>query len=179
METFADYILSEEEYTRKIEIAYYLSKKERLYFDKSVVFKTELARLFIDTMKIDVDKNLVLTACLLYSCKKTTNPLDLANIDEYVYNGVEYLENLGFNDYLCNVCKQVNRNTSPIDRTKEGDVLELVDNFGEMLLDKENSKGFSIDEAIILLKHKNFKGQSNQYLEQFMQFVNLEEGVTI
>ena len=116
---------------------------------------------------------------LLYSCKKTTNPLDVANIDEYVYKGVEYLEDLGFNDYFCNVCKQVNRNTSPINRTKEGDILELVDNFGEMLIDKENSKAFSIDEAIILLKHKNFKGQSNQYLKQFMQFVNLEEGVTI
>ncbi len=179
METFADYILSEEDYTRKIEIAYYLSKKERLFFDKSVAFKTELARLFIDTMKIDIDRNLVLTACLLYACKKTTNLSDLVNIEEYVYDGVEYLECLGFNDYFCNVCKQVNRNTSPAKRTKEGDILELVDNFGEMLLEKDNSKAFSIDDAIILLKHKDFKGESNQYLDKFLKFVNLEEGVAI
>ena len=39
---------------------FYLEKKARIFFDKSVVFKTELAKLFIETMKIDVDSNLYL-----------------------------------------------------------------------------------------------------------------------
>ena len=36
METFAEYILSEENLVSKIEIVYYLSKKTGIFFDKSV-----------------------------------------------------------------------------------------------------------------------------------------------
>ena len=68
METFAEYILKEEDLASKIEIAYYLSKKKKIFFDKSIVFRVEIARLFINSMKIDVDKNEVLTACLLCNC---------------------------------------------------------------------------------------------------------------
>ena len=39
METFAEYILSEKNLVSKIEIAYYLSKKTGIFFDKSVLFK--------------------------------------------------------------------------------------------------------------------------------------------
>ena len=70
METFADYILGEKDYIKKLEIVYYLQKREHIFFDNSVVLKTELAKLFIEQMNIDVDKNLVITACLLYACKK-------------------------------------------------------------------------------------------------------------
>ena len=59
MENFSEYILTEKNYLKKLEIAYYLSKKENIFFDNSVVLKTELARMFIETMDIDVDKNLV------------------------------------------------------------------------------------------------------------------------
>ena len=55
MDTFADYILDEEELDAKMEITYYLSKKSKVFFDKSVVFKVELARLFLNYSKIDVD----------------------------------------------------------------------------------------------------------------------------
>ena len=47
MDTFADYILEEKNLSAKMEIAYYLSKKENIFFDKTVIFKTELARLFL------------------------------------------------------------------------------------------------------------------------------------
>lgn len=179
METFADYMLAEENYIKKIEIAYYLSKRERLFFDKSVIFKTELARMFMDTMKIDVDRNLVITACLLYACRKSTNPSDLSKIKSYAKDGSEYLELLGFDENFCNICEQVNRYTSVEPRTKEGDILELVDNFGGMLLHRPERKGFPLDEALILLKHRNLKDKGNQYLEQFVEFVNIEEGVTV
>lgn len=72
MQTFSEYILNEKDFNKKIEIMIYAAKKAPIFFDKSVVFKTIIAKLFIETMKIDVDENLVLTACLLYACKKNT-----------------------------------------------------------------------------------------------------------
>ena len=78
-ETFADYILKEEDWVRKMEIMYYLEKKAPIFFDKSVVLKTELAKLFMDNSDIDVDKNLVITACLLCNCKK---PASFKDLDE-------------------------------------------------------------------------------------------------
>ena len=57
MENFAEYILNEKNYLKKIEIAYYLHKNANTFFDKSVICKTELARRFIETMNIDVDEN--------------------------------------------------------------------------------------------------------------------------
>ena len=37
METFAEYILSEEDWIKKMEIVYYLQKKTGIFFDNSVV----------------------------------------------------------------------------------------------------------------------------------------------
>ena len=77
MDTFADYILNEKDFIKKMEIVYYLQKRANIFFDNSVILKTELARLFIEQMNIDVDKNLVITACLLYACKKNIVSYDL------------------------------------------------------------------------------------------------------
>ena len=41
-ETFANYILSEKNWIKKMEIMYYLNKRGNIFFDTSVVFKTEL-----------------------------------------------------------------------------------------------------------------------------------------
>ena len=68
MEKFAEYILSEENCMKKMEIVYYLQKRTGIFFDNSVILKTQLAKYFIEIMNLDVDKNLVLTACLLYDC---------------------------------------------------------------------------------------------------------------
>ena len=172
METFADYMLAEENYIKKIEIAYYLSKRERLFFDKSVIFKTELARMFIDTMKLNVDRNLVITACLLYACRKSTNPSDLSKIKSYAKDGAEYLELLGFDEKFCTICEQANRYTNVEPRTSEGDILELVDQLGGMMVDREERRGFPLDEAIVLLEHRNLKNYNNIYLEKFKEFIN-------
>ena len=37
METFADYILSEKDYIKKMEIVYYLKKRENIFFDNTVI----------------------------------------------------------------------------------------------------------------------------------------------
>ena len=70
METFADYILNEKNPGSKMEITYYLAKKENIFFEKSVIFKTEIMRLFLNTVNLEVDNNLLITASLLASCKK-------------------------------------------------------------------------------------------------------------
>lgn len=177
METFADYILSEKDLIKKMEIVYYLKKREKIFFDNSVILKVEIARLFIETMKLDVDKNLVLTACLLYACKKNIMSHDLDKIKRYAIDGAEYLETLGFSKRFCKICSQVNRYLGDENREKESDILELVDNFGGLVLDRPERKGYPIDEAMNLIENRNLKDRNNIYLEKFKTFMCLKEGV--
>ena len=177
METFADYILGEKNYAKKMEIAYYLQKKENIFFDNSVILKAELARMFIETMNIDVDENLVVTACLLYACKKNIMSYDIEKIKKYAIDGAEYLETLGFSKKFCKICTEVNRYLKNDDREKESDILELVDIFGGLVLDRPERKGYTIDEAMNLLEHRNLKDVNNRYLSKFKEFIYLKEGV--
>ena len=179
MENFAEYILNEKDLVAKFEIAYYLSKKKKIFFDKSVIFKTEIARMFLNYAKIDVDKNFVLTACLLCNCKKVYNAQDLESVHTYAKKGAEYLEILGFNKKFCKVCEEVNRYSNSNPRERESDVLELVDHFGGMLLDRPERIGFKPDEALVLLEHRNLKDNYNRYLETFIDFVNFMEEIKI
>ena len=178
-ETFANYILMEEDFVRKMEIMFYLHKKTRIFFDKSVVFKAELAKLFIEDMNIDVDKNLVLTACLLCNCKKPTDFSDLEKVKSYAKDGADYLSTLGFSKRFCKICEEVNRYTGSYPREKESDILELVDQFGGMLLDRPERIGFKPDEALVLLEHRNLKDKENIYFEQFKKFVNRMQEVYV
>ncbi len=171
METFASYILSEKDWIRKMEIMYYLEKKTDIFFDKSVVFKAELAKLFIEKMNLDVDINLVITACLLCNCKKPKEFTDLEKVKSYAKDGAEYLSQLGFSDTFCRICEQVNRYSESEPREKEADILELVDQYGGMLLDRPERIGFKPDEALVLLEFRNLKDKYNRYLEQFKQFI--------
>ena len=136
MDTFADYILNEENLAAKMEIVYYLSKKEKIYFDKTIIVKTELARLFLKYNKLDLDENIVLTACLLCNCKKVENVRNLDEIKNYAKNGAKYLQTLGFDQKFCKICEEVNRYNGNKNREKESDIIELVEQFGGMLLDR-------------------------------------------
>lgn len=178
METFADYILGETDYIKKIEIVYFMKKRTNIYFDNSVLFKTELARMFIDDMNIDVDKNLVITASLLCACKKPLDHRDLTRVKSYAKEGAQYLSTLGFSDKFCKVCEEVNRYSGSTPREKESDILELVDNFGGMLLDRPERRAFPIDEALVLLEYRNLKDVSNVYLDKFKEFVCITEKIT-
>ncbi len=179
METFADYILEEENLIDKMDIMYYLSKKRKIFFDKSVVFKTQIAKMFIDYMKIDVDENMVLTACLLCNCKKIDNAQELEKIHGYAKEGAEYLRDLGFDRKFCKMCEEINRYSGSNPREKESDILELVDQFGGMLLDRPERIGFQPEEAIILLEHRNLKDKYNRYLHTFLDFVQMMENIVI
>lgn len=179
MNDFAEYILNEEDLASKMEIAYYLSKKVKISFSKSAVFKTEIARLFLNYSKIEVDHNFVLTACLLCNCKKIDNAQDLKKIHSYALEGAEYLKSLGFGKKFCKVCEEVNRYSNSKPRERESDILELVDQFGGMLLDRPERIGFKPDEALVLLEHRNLKDEYNRYLSTFIEFVNFLEQIEI
>ena len=179
MDTFADYILGEQDLASKMEILYYLTKKNRIFFDKSVVFKTEIARMFLNYSKIEVDKNLVLTATLLCNVKKIDNAQDIESVHTYAKKGAEYLQKMGFSKRFCKICEEVNRYSNSNPRERESDILELVDQFGGMLLDRPERIGFKPDEALVLLEHRNLKDEYNRYLETFMDFVKFMEDINV
>ena len=179
METFADYILQEQDYIKKLEIAYYLQKRTGIYFDNTVIFKTELARMFMDDMNLGVDKNLVITACILCGCKKKKYATDIETIRSYAKNGANYLATLGFDKRFCKICEEVNRYSGSSPREPESDILELVDNFGGLVLDRPERKGFPIDEALVLTEYRNLKGVENRFLDKFKEFIFIEEGVKV
>jgi len=179
MEEFAKYILNEDDVISKIEIIYFLAPKLGINFDKSIVFKTEIARMFLKYTKAKVDNNLVLTACLLCNCKKVDDAQKLGKLKTYAKEGAEHLAKLGFDERFCKICEGVNRYSGIKPREAESDILELVDNFGGMLLDRPERIGFNPDEALVLLEHRNLKGEYNKYLEIFRDFVNTMEKIEI
>lgn len=178
MENFANYILEEQDLVGKIEIMYFLSKKVGVYFDKSVIFKTELARMFIKYAKLKVDENELLTACLLCNCKKSPEAQKIGKIKTYAMEGASYLRELGFSERFCEICEGVNR-YSGVKRAEESDILELVDQFGGMLLDRPERVGFAPDEALVLLEHRNLKNSYNRHLMTFEKFVEDMEKVEV
>ena len=185
METFADYLLKETDLVNKMDILNRLQRllKERkgitIYFNNTVIFKTEIARMFIDYSNLDVDRNLVLTACLLCNCKKIDGPQSLESLHSYAKNGADFLESLGFDKRFCKICEEVNRYSGSEPREPESDILELVDNFGGMLLDRPERAGYSPEKALIQLEDSNLRGKENIYLEQFKQFVEQMQEVEV
>lgn len=179
MEDFASYILNEEELGQKMVIAYYLSKKTGIYFDKSVVLKAEIARIFMEYMSINVDRNLVLTAMLLCNCKKIDNAQKIGKLETFAKDGAEYLETLGFNKRFCKICEEVNRYSGSEPREQESDILEVVDQFVGLILNRVEREAFTTDEAIIILKERNLKHIDNRYIETFIQFIEEMEKICI
>ena len=179
MNTFADYILSEQDLASKLEITYYLSKKTKIFFDKSVVLKLELLRLFLKYSKIEVDENEMFTIALLCNCKKVNNAQDMEKIQTYAKNGAEYLSSIGFDQRFCKICEEVNRYSKSTPRERESDILELVDHFGGMILDRPERIGFKPDEALVLLEHRNLKNKYNRYLETFRDFICFLEDINV
>lgn len=177
METFAEYILAEEDFGRKIEIMHYLKKKTNIFFDNSVIFKSLIVKLFIESMDIKVDENTVITAMLLCGCKKINNAQDIERIKSYAKEGAEFLAKLGFSKKFCTICEQQNRYSNSLPRRKEADILELADNFGGMLLDRPERVAFPIEEAIILLESRNLKNCNNAYMNEFKQFINIAKEI--
>lgn len=179
MEDFATYILEEENLSQKMLITYYLSKKTGIFFDKSIVLKTQIAKMFIEYMQINVDENLVLTAMLLCNCKKIENAQKIGKLETFAKEGAEYLETLGFSKRFCKICEEVNRYSQSTPREREGDILEVVDQFTGLILNRVEREAFTTEEALVVLKERNLKYTDNRYIEMFTEFINELENITI
>ena len=179
MSSFAEYILSEKDFGKKIEIMLYLKKKTDIFFDNTVIFKALIVKLFIESMEIDEDDNKLVTAMLLCGCKKINNAQDMEKIKAYAKEGANFLSKLGFSKDFCLICEQHNRYSNSIPRKKEADILELADQFGGMLLDRPERVAFPIEEAIILLENRNLKNCNNVYLNEFKEFINIVKEIKL
>lgn len=179
MEDFATYILEEENLSQKMLITYYLSKKTGIFFDKSIVLKAQIAKMFIEYMQINVDKNLVLTAMLLCNCKKIENAQKIGKLETFAKEGAEYLSTLGFSKRFCKICEEVNRYSGSTPRERESDILEVVDQFTGLILNRVEREAFTTEEALVVLKERNLKYTDNRYIEMFTEFVNELENITI
>ena len=186
MQTFADYILDEQkDMKEKMTIMCYLEKKlrndpeKRIYFDKSVILKTTLAKMFIEIMNLNVDENLIITASLLCNCKKGPEPQKIERVETYAKEGAEYLSTLGFDKKFCKMCEEINRYSNSNPREKESDILEVIDQFGGLILDRPERRGYSPMEALIQIEHDNLKDVFNRYLGTFRDFIEKMEEVNI
>lgn len=179
MDDFATYIMQERDISQKMMIVYYLSKKTGVFFDKSIVLKTEIAKLFIEYMRLDVDENLVLTAMLLCNCKKIENAQKIGKLETFAKEGAEYLSMLGFNKRFCKICEEVNRYAESYPREKEGDILEIVDQYTGLILNRVEREAFNTLEALVILQERNLKYSNNRYLDLFIEFINELETITI
>ncbi|MBR3003135.1 MAG: hypothetical protein IKF38_06265 [Clostridia bacterium] len=179
MEDFATYILEEKNISQKMLIVYYLSKKSGVFFDKSIVLKAEIAKLFIEFMKIDVDENFVLTAMLLCNCKKVENAQKIGRLETFAKEGAQYLETLGFSKRFCKICEEVNRYSNSFPRERESDIIEVVDQFTGLILDRVERDAYNTKEALVILEERNLKYVSNRYLELFKEFILELEDITI
>ena len=135
--------------------------------------------MFLKYTRLDVDNNLVLTACLLCNCKKIDNAQKMGKLTTYAKEGAEHLKKLGFDERFCKICEGVNRYSKIKEREPESDVLELADQFGGMLIDRPERIGFAPDEALVLLEHRNLKQEYNRYLGTFRDFVEAMEKIEI
>lgn len=181
MATFAEYILSEPDFIKKIDIVNILRKRQNIFFNTSVILKAEIAREFIDTMQLDVDRNLVLTACLLYNCLKIDSPEEISRLQKSQEEYKEYLKSLGFSDRFCKICAEHSRigQDPNIPREKESDILELADQFGGLIMNRSDRIAYTISEALEILVNKNLKDVDNKYLDAFQEFVEIMEDIKV
>lgn len=177
---FASSILAEKELIKKVEIiCRYQKSTIDVFFDTTSALKAELARLFIDQMNIEgVNKDNVVTACLVYAFRRTNSPMEIERIKREKEDDKAFLKSLGFDENFCKICSEYNRynETENYERTNEGDILELIDKFVGLIMHREDRPAFPVNEALDILNTKILDGIDNKYKNKFNKFINnLEE----
>ena len=86
---------------------------------------------------------------------------------------------MGFSKRFCKICEEVNRYSNSNPRERESDILELANHFGGMILDRPERIGFQVDDAIVLLEHRNLKDVYNRYLSLFIEYVREMENIEL
>ena len=180
---FANMILGEKNFLKKLDLAVFLAKKDNNFFDTSVIYKAEITKLFVNKMQIEeIDENEVITAAIMYTCKKVDSAREIERIKKEKNKDFEYLKSLGFSDRFCKICLEHTRYNQPeenYEREPEGDILELVENYVGLTMHREDRMAFPIDEAIDLIENKNLQGKYNRYLNLFKEFVEIMEEIRI
>lgn len=180
---FAKSILDEKELIKKVEVVCRYQKSTiDVFFDTTSILKAELARLLIDQMNIEgVDKNKVITSCLVYAFKRTNSPMEIERIKKEKEEDKKFLKSLGFDERFCKICGEYNRynEDETYEREKEGDILELIDKFVGLIMHREDRLAFPIDEAIEILDRKLLDGIDNRYENKLIQFVGWLEGIEV
>lgn len=179
IDNFAEIFLNEKEFAKKIDMLLEYKEELGIFFDNTIIFKSFLAKIFMETMNLDVDINHVTSAMMLCGCKKINNAQDIEKIEHYAKESADYLKTLGFSEDFCLLCEQHNRYSNSKPRKKESDILELVDQFGGMLLDRPERVAFPIEEALLLLESRNLKNCNNLYLKDFKKFINAAKEIKI
>ena len=118
--------------------------------------------MFLNYSKIQVDSNLLLTASLLCNCKKVEQRTRLRKNSFICKRRSELFKRTWLWKTFCKICEEINRYSNSNPRERESDILELVDQFGGMLLDRPERIGFQPDEALVLLEHRNLKDEYNR-----------------
>ena len=77
------------------------------------------------------------------------------------------------------MCEEINRYSNSNPREKESDILEVIDQFGGLLLDRPERRGYSPMEALIQIEHDNLRDVFNRYLGTFREFIEKMEDVNI
>jgi len=180
---FAQMILKEKKFLKKIDLAAYLAKLDNNFFDTSVIYKATMTKLFLEKENIsEIDKNEVITASIMYSCKKVDSAQEKTRIIYEKLKDMEYLKSLGFSDRFCKICIEHTRYNQPTvgyTREPEGDILELIENYVGLTMHREDRMAFPIEEAIDLIEFKNLQGKYNRYLESFKNFIRSMEEIKI
>lgn len=180
---FAKIILEEKDFLKKIDLVAFLAKKDNNFFDTSVIYRGEITKLFLNKMNLEgIDQNEVITASLIYTCKKIDSAQEIDRIKNERNKDFDYLSSLGFSDRFCKMCIEHSRYNQPEEnyiREPEGDILEIVENYVGLTMHREDRMAFPIDEALDLIEHKNLQGKDNKYLEDFKDFVKIMEEIKI
>jgi len=181
--SFAKDILDENELIDKIKvICKYRNNSINVFFDTTAILKAEIVRIFIDNNNItNVDKNKLITACLVYAFKRTNTPKEIERIKKEKEKEREFLKSLGFDDNFCKICSEYNRynEIEGYNRENEGDILELVDNFVGLIMHREDRTAFPVDEALDILEFKNLSNYNNKYINKFKSFIKSLEEIEI
>lgn len=164
--------LLDADFETKIEEMIYLKRvmekkrNEYMFFNKSTVFKATIAMMMAEYAGLsESDKNKLVTACLVCNCKKRDSARTPEDLKKDIDNTRIFLKSLGFSDSFCYDCQQINRYSKTDPRTEMGDMLELVEQLGGLLLDRPERKGFSPEDALQLIKDRNLKGFNNRFLK--------------
>ena len=58
-------------------------------------------------------------------------------------------------------------------------MLELVENFGGLIMHRPERLAYPIDEAMQILEVKNLNNKHNRYLKDFKKFIEIMEDVEV